>query len=67
MVLNSLDVNAALEEFSKSRAPFKQGGRILLVAEIMSFLYGERIPGKLWAMFYQYEYFKPLALVTCYS
>jgi glycosyltransferase involved in cell wall biosynthesis len=39
----------------------KQGGRILLVPEIMSFYTARESLRKLWVMYYQYGYFKPLA------
>jgi glycosyltransferase involved in cell wall biosynthesis len=39
----------------------KQGGRILLVPEIASFYTARESLHKLWTMFYQYGYFKPLA------
>jgi GT2 family glycosyltransferase len=39
----------------------KQGGRILLVPEIASFYTARESLKKLWTMFYQYGYFKPLA------
>jgi glycosyltransferase involved in cell wall biosynthesis len=39
----------------------KQGGRILLVPGIMSFYTARESLQKLWTMFYQYGYFKPLA------
>jgi hypothetical protein len=40
----------------------KRGGRILLVPEIVSFYTARESLGKLWAMYYQYGYFKPLAV-----
>jgi glycosyltransferase involved in cell wall biosynthesis len=40
----------------------KQGGRILLVPEIASFYTARESLQKLWTMFYQYGYFKPLAV-----
>jgi len=42
----------------------KHGGRILLVPEILSFYTARESLGKLWVMFYQYGYFKPLAVRT---
>jgi glycosyltransferase involved in cell wall biosynthesis len=39
----------------------KHGGRILLVPEIVSFYTARESLKKLWTMFYQYGYFKPLA------
>lgn len=42
----------------------KLGGRILLVPEIMSFYTARESLGKLWVMYYQYGYFKPLAVRT---
>jgi len=42
----------------------KHGGRILLVPEIMSFYTARESLRKLWIMFYQYGYFKPLAART---
>ena len=39
----------------------KHGGRILLVPEIVSFYTARESLEKLWTMFYQYGYFKPLA------
>jgi glycosyltransferase involved in cell wall biosynthesis len=39
----------------------KHGGRILLVPEIVSFYMARESLKKLWTMFYQYGYFKPLA------
>jgi glycosyltransferase involved in cell wall biosynthesis len=42
----------------------KRGGRILLVPEIMSFYTARESLKKLWRMFYQYGYFKPLAART---
>jgi GT2 family glycosyltransferase len=39
----------------------KNGGRILLVPEIVSFYTPRESLEKLWTMFYQYGYFKPLA------
>jgi len=39
----------------------KHGGRILLVPEIASFYTARESLEKLWTMFYQYGYFKPLA------
>ena len=39
----------------------KLGGRILLVPEIVSFYTARESLSKLWTMFYQYGYFKPLA------
>jgi glycosyltransferase involved in cell wall biosynthesis len=39
----------------------KHGGRILLVPEITSFYMGRESLQKLWVMYYQYGYFKPLA------
>jgi glycosyltransferase involved in cell wall biosynthesis len=42
----------------------KQGGRILLVPEITSFYTARESLRKLWVMFYQYGYFKPLAVRT---
>jgi hypothetical protein len=39
----------------------KSGGRILLVPEIVSYYTARESLGKLWIMFYQYGYFKPLA------
>lgn len=38
----------------------KRGGRILLVPEIVSYYYGRESLLKLWRMYYQYGYFKPL-------
>jgi hypothetical protein len=40
----------------------KHGGRILLVPEIVSFYTARASLGKLWTMYYQYGYFKPLAV-----
>ncbi|MDH4079257.1 MAG: glycosyltransferase family 2 protein [Nitrospira sp.] len=40
----------------------KHGGRILLVPEIVSFYTARESLGKVWAMYYQYGYFKPLAV-----
>jgi len=40
----------------------RHGGRILLVPEIMSFYTARESLGKLWAMYFQYGYFKPLAV-----
>lgn len=40
----------------------KHGGRILLVPEIVSFYTARESLGKLWVMYYQYGYFKPLAV-----
>jgi glycosyltransferase involved in cell wall biosynthesis len=42
----------------------KRGGRILLVPEIISFYSARESLGKLWVMYYQYGYFKPLAART---
>jgi glycosyltransferase involved in cell wall biosynthesis len=42
----------------------RQGGRILLVPEIVSFYTARESLKKLWTMFYQYGYFKPLAART---
>jgi glycosyltransferase involved in cell wall biosynthesis len=42
----------------------KRGGRILLVPGIMSFYTARESLTKLWRMFYQYGYFKPLAART---
>jgi glycosyltransferase involved in cell wall biosynthesis len=42
----------------------KHGGRILLVPEITSFYTARESLQKLWTMFYQYGYFKPLAART---
>jgi glycosyltransferase involved in cell wall biosynthesis len=42
----------------------KHGGRILLVPEIVSFYTARESLEKLWTMFYQYGYFKPLAART---
>lgn len=39
----------------------KHGGRILLVPHIVSFYTARESLGKVWAMYYQYGYFKPLA------
>lgn len=39
----------------------KSGGRILLVPEIVSYYTARESLGKLWIMYYQYGYFKPLA------
>ena len=39
----------------------KHGGRILLVPEMVSFYTARESLEKLWTMFYQYGYFKPLA------
>ena len=39
----------------------KSGGRILLVPEIVSYYTARESLGKLWVMYYQYGYFKPLA------
>jgi glycosyltransferase involved in cell wall biosynthesis len=39
----------------------KLGGRVLLVPEIVSFYTARETLAKLWTMFYQYGYFKPLA------
>ena len=41
-----------------------RGGRILLVPEIKSFYTARGSLGKLWVMYYQYGYFKPLAVRT---
>jgi glycosyltransferase involved in cell wall biosynthesis len=38
----------------------KRGGRILLVPEIVSYYYARESLLKLWRMYYQYGYFKPL-------
>jgi len=38
----------------------KRGGRILLVPSIVSYYYARDSLGKLWRMYYQYGYFKPL-------
>lgn len=38
----------------------KDGGNILLVPEIVSYYYARDSLGKLWKMYYQYGYFKPL-------
>ena len=40
----------------------KHGGRILLVPEIVSYYTARESLGKLWTMYYQYGYFKPLAV-----
>lgn len=40
----------------------KHGGRILLAPEIVSFYTARASLGKLWTMYYQYGYFKPLAV-----
>ncbi len=40
----------------------KYGGRILLVPEVVSFYTARESLGKLWTMYYQYGYFKPLAV-----
>jgi glycosyltransferase involved in cell wall biosynthesis len=40
----------------------KHGGRILLVPEIVSFYTARESLRKLWTMYYQYGYFKPLAV-----
>jgi cellulose synthase/poly-beta-1,6-N-acetylglucosamine synthase-like glycosyltransferase len=42
----------------------KNGGRILLVPEIVSFYIARESLGNVWTMFYQYGYFKPLAVRT---
>ena len=42
----------------------KSGGRILLVPEIVSYYTTRESLGKLWIMYYQYGYFKPLAART---
>jgi GT2 family glycosyltransferase len=42
----------------------KSGGRILLVPEIVSYYTARESLGKLWTMYYQYGYFKPLAART---
>jgi GT2 family glycosyltransferase len=42
----------------------KRGGRVLLVPEIMFFYTARGSLKKLWTMFYQYGYFKPLAART---
>ena len=42
----------------------KNGGRILLVPEIVSYYTARESLGKLWMMYYQYGYFKPLAART---
>lgn len=42
----------------------KSGGRILLVPEIVSYYTTRDSLGKLWMMYYQYGYFKPLAART---
>jgi len=42
----------------------KHGGRILLVPEIMSFYTARESLGKLCVMYFQYGYFKPLAVRT---
>lgn len=42
----------------------KSGGRILLVPEIVSYYTARESLGKLWIMYYQYGYFKPLAART---
>jgi glycosyltransferase involved in cell wall biosynthesis len=38
----------------------QNGGRILLVPDVTSDYYGRESLGKLWRMYYQYGYFKPL-------
>jgi len=38
----------------------RNGGKILLVPEIISYYYGRDSLAKLWKMYYQYGYFKPL-------
>ena len=38
----------------------RQGGRILLIPEIISYYYARESLSKLWRMYYQYGYFKPL-------
>jgi glycosyltransferase involved in cell wall biosynthesis len=38
----------------------KRGGRILLVPDVVSHYYARDSLGKLWRMYYQYGYFKPL-------
>lgn len=38
----------------------KRGGRILLVPEVISYYYSRESLVKLWRMYYQYGYFKPL-------
>ena len=40
----------------------KHGGRVLLVPDIVSFYTARESLGKLWTMYYQYGYFKPLAV-----
>jgi glycosyltransferase involved in cell wall biosynthesis len=40
----------------------KQGGRILLVPDIRSFYTARETLGQLWLMYFQYGYFKPLAV-----
>ena len=40
----------------------KRGGRILLVPEIVAFYTAKESLGKLWLMYYQYGYYKPLAV-----
>ncbi len=42
----------------------KSGGRILLVPEIVCYYTTRESLGKLWIMYYQYGYFKPLAART---
>lgn len=42
----------------------KSGGRILLVPEIVSYYTARESLGQLWMMYYQYGYFKPLAVRT---
>lgn len=42
----------------------KSGGRVLLVPEIVSHYTARESLGKLWLMYYQYGYFKPLAART---
>ncbi len=40
----------------------KRGGRILLIPEIVSYYYARDSLMKLWRMYYQYGYFKPLVV-----
>jgi glycosyltransferase involved in cell wall biosynthesis len=40
----------------------KSGGKILLVPDIVSYYYARDSLGKLWRMYFQYGYFKPLVM-----
>ncbi|MFA5080834.1 MAG: glycosyltransferase family 2 protein [Candidatus Paceibacterota bacterium] len=41
----------------------KNGGKILLAPDIVSYYYARETYDKLWKMYYQYGYFKPLAVM----